>query len=63
MSRFIPFCKLELSLQKAFFNEFVVPAVLTCAVLALEDDSNTLLGTGMHALILELVKYGAVYGV
>lgn len=39
----------------AFANEFVATAILSCAILALGDDSNAPPGAGMHALIVGLV--------
>ncbi|PQE31792.1 mip transporter protein [Rutstroemia sp. NJR-2017a WRK4] len=38
-----------------FFNEFVATAILSCAILALGDDSNAPPGAGMHALIVGLL--------
>jgi len=38
-----------------FANEFVATAILSCAILALGDDSNAPPGAGMHALIVGLV--------
>lgn len=39
----------------AFFNEFTATAILSCAVLALGDDSNAPPGAGMHAFIVGLL--------
>lgn len=39
----------------SIFNEFVATAILSCAVLALGDDSNAPPGAGMHAFIVGLV--------
>jgi aquaglyceroporin related protein len=39
----------------AFANEFVATAILSCAILALGDDSNAPPGAGMHALIVGLL--------
>ncbi|KAK5686004.1 hypothetical protein LTS10_002117 [Elasticomyces elasticus] len=39
----------------AFFNEFLVSAVLGCAVMALGDSGNSPPGAGMHAFIIGLV--------
>lgn len=39
----------------SFANEFVATAILTCAILALGDDSNAPPGAGMHALIVGLI--------
>ncbi|TVY34930.1 putative membrane protein [Lachnellula subtilissima] len=41
----------------AFGNEFVATAFLSCAILALGDDSNAPPGAGMHALIVGLVVF------
>lgn len=39
----------------AFANEFVATAILSCAILALGDDSNAPPGAGMHAFIVGLL--------
>lgn len=41
----------------SFGNEFVATAILSCAVLALGDDSNAPPGAGMHAFIVGLVVF------
>ena len=43
------------SSSAAFANEFVATAILSCAILALGDDSNAPPGAGMHALIVGLL--------
>ncbi|TVY38554.1 putative membrane protein [Lachnellula occidentalis] len=45
------------SIGAAFGNEFVATAILSCAILALGDDSNAPPGAGMHALIVGLVVF------
>ena len=43
------------SVVTGFANEFVGTAILSCAILALGDDSNAPPGAGMHAFIVGLV--------
>ncbi|KAE8449070.1 hypothetical protein EG329_008658 [Mollisiaceae sp. DMI_Dod_QoI] len=43
------------SIGAAFANEFLATALLSCAILALGDDSNAPPGAGMHAFIVGLL--------
>jgi len=52
----------SISNTSAFFNEFVASAIVSCAILALGDDSNAPPGAGMHAFIIGLLVIAVTVG-